>query len=99
MRNAEQSPDLPFRVPPSPFRVAGWGMRLVLQCVSRAEVRVDGGVTGKSGVGFLALAGFVPTDTEERLGRMADKVLVLRLFCDGEGKMNLAPAEVRGAML
>jgi len=99
MRNAEQSPDLPFRVPPSPFRVAGWGMRVVLQRVSRAEVRVDGGVTGKIGVGFLVLAGFAPTDTEERLGWMADKILGLRLFGDAEGKMNLALADVGGAML
>jgi D-tyrosyl-tRNA(Tyr) deacylase len=71
-------------------------VRVVLQRVSRAEVRVDGRVTGKIGVGFLVLAGFHRSDTEETLGWMADKVLGLRVFGDGEGKMNLALADVPG---
>ena len=74
-------------------------MRVVLQRVSRAEVRVDGQVTGKIGPGFLVLAGFAPNDTEDTLVWMADKVLGLRVFADGEGKMNLALADVRGALL
>ena len=69
-------------------------MRVVLQRVSRAEVRVAGKVTGKIGAGFLVLAGFAPDDTEERLSWMADKILGLRLFSDPAGKMNLALAEV-----
>ncbi|PYP56098.1 MAG: D-tyrosyl-tRNA(Tyr) deacylase [Gemmatimonadetes bacterium] len=74
-------------------------MRVVLQRVSRAEVRVDGRVTGKVGKGFLVLAGLAPTDTEESLAWMADKILGLRVFGDAEGKMNLALADVRGAVL
>ncbi len=74
-------------------------VRVVLQRVARAEVRVDGRVTGKVGKGFLVLAGFAPTDTEERLAWMADKILGLRLFGDAEGKMNLALADVGGAVL
>jgi len=74
-------------------------VRVVLQRVSRAEVRVDRSVTGKIGAGFLVLAGFAPSDTEDQLAWMADKVLGLRLFSDAEGKMNLALADVGGALL
>jgi len=62
-------------------------------------VRVDRSVTGKIGAGFLVLAGFAPSDTEDQLAWMADKVLGLRLFSDAEGKMNLALADVGGALL
>ena len=70
-----------------------------MQRVSRAAVRVEGRVTGSIGLGFLVLAGFAPTDTEERLAWMADKILGLRLFGDAAGKMNLALAEVKGGLL
>jgi D-tyrosyl-tRNA(Tyr) deacylase len=71
----------------------------VLQRVKRAEVRVEGRVTGKIGPGFLVLAGFAPTDNDAILEWMADKVLGLRLFGDAEGKMNRDLAEVGGAVL
>lgn len=74
-------------------------MRVVLQRVSRAEVRVAGRVTGTIGRGFVVLAGFAPTDTEETLAWMADKVLSLRVFGDAEGKMNLGLEEVGGGIL
>jgi len=74
-------------------------MRVVLQRVSRAEVRIAGKVTGRVGVGFVLLAGFASTDTEETLAWMADKVLGLRVFGDDEGKMNRALADVQGGVL
>ena len=74
-------------------------MRVVLQRVSRAEVRVAGSVVGSIGRGFLVLAGFAPTDTDEPLAWMADKILQLRVFGDADGKMNLALADVGGAVL
>ncbi len=74
-------------------------MRVVLQRVSRAEVRIAGRVTGRIGVGFLVLAGFAPSDSEETLAWMADKVVGLRLFGDAAGKMNLALDDVRGGLL
>ena len=74
-------------------------MKIVLQRVSRAEVRVEGRVTGRIDAGFLLLAGFAPGDTPETLGWMADKVLSLRLFPDEAGKMNRSLADAGGAML
>jgi D-tyrosyl-tRNA(Tyr) deacylase len=74
-------------------------VRVVLQRVLRAEVRVEGRVTGSIGVGFLVLAGFTAADTETTLDWMAEKILGLRLFGDAEGKMNLDLDEVQGALL
>ena len=74
-------------------------MRILLQRVSRAEVRVGDRVTGAIGRGFLLLVGFTHTDTEAELAWMADKVIGLRLFSDAEDKMNLALADVEGALL
>ena len=74
-------------------------MRLLLQRVSRAEVRVGGRVTGRIGRGYVLLVGFATGDTEEKATWMADKVVVLRLFADADDKMNLSLAEVSGALL
>jgi D-aminoacyl-tRNA deacylase len=72
-------------------------MRVVLQRVSRAVVRVAGRETGRIGAGFVVLAGFAPTDTAETLVWMADKILSLRLFGDDAGKMNRGLEELGGA--
>ena len=74
-------------------------MRIVLQRVARARVTVDGRVTGQIGRGLLLLAGFTDGDTDDALAWMADKVVGLRVFPDGEGKMNLSVEEAEGALL
>ena len=74
-------------------------MRVVLQRVARAEVRVESRVAGRIGPGLLVLAGFAPTDTEATLAWMAEKILGLRLFGDAEGKMNRDLAETGGRVL
>ena len=74
-------------------------MRVLLQRVSRAEVRVGDRITGRIGRGFLLLVGLTHTDDETRLQWMAEKVAGLRLFGDAEGKMNLALQDVGGALL
>ena len=74
-------------------------MRVVLQRVSRAAVRIDGQTVGTIGHGFVVLAGFAPADGEDALAWMADKIAGLRIFADAEGKMNLPLAEVGGAVL
>jgi len=74
-------------------------VRVVLQRVSRAAVRVDGQTVGGIGRGFVVLAGFAPGDAEPALAWMADKIAGLRVFGDAEGKMNLPLAEVGGGVL
>jgi len=74
-------------------------MRVLLQRVSRAEVRIAGAVRGQIGRGFLLLVGFTAADTPDAVEWMADKVTGLRLFADAEGKMNLGLEDVGGALL
>jgi D-tyrosyl-tRNA(Tyr) deacylase len=74
-------------------------MRVVLQRVARAEVRVGGRTVGRIGTGYLLLVGLRADDTEEKLRWMADKVVGLRLFPDEDGKMNRALDEVGGGLL
>ena len=62
-------------------------------------MRVQGRVTGRIARGLLLLAGFTHSDGEEQVRWMVDKVHGLRLFGDSEGKMNLALADVGGALL
>jgi D-tyrosyl-tRNA(Tyr) deacylase len=74
-------------------------MRVLLQRVSRAEVRVGERVSGRIGAGYLLLVGLTHDDDEPRLTSMADKIVGLRLFPDAGGKMNLGIDEVGGAVL
>ena len=74
-------------------------MRVLLQRVSRAEVRVDSRIIGQIGRGYLLLVGFTSGDSEPALVWMADKVIGLRLFGDADGKLNLALDEVDGGLL
>jgi D-tyrosyl-tRNA(Tyr) deacylase len=74
-------------------------VKVVVQRVSRAEVRVGGKTVGKIGLGFVLLVGFAHADSEDALTWMADKILGLRLFRDAEEKMNLALGDVGGAVL
>src|SRR5436189_228863 len=74
-------------------------MRVVVQRVSRAEVRIGDRVAGHIARGLLLLVGLRASDTEAELVWMAEKIVGLRLFADAESKMNLALADVDGALL
>jgi D-aminoacyl-tRNA deacylase len=74
-------------------------MRLVVQRVQRAAVRVDGAVVGEIGPGALVLLGIADGDELALADRMADKLVGLRYFEDGEGRTNLDIGDVAGAML
>jgi D-aminoacyl-tRNA deacylase len=74
-------------------------VKVVLQRVSRAEVRIDGAAVGRIGLGFVVLAGFTASDDDATIAWMADKIVGLRLFRDEEGKMNRALADVGGGLL
>jgi D-aminoacyl-tRNA deacylase len=74
-------------------------MKAVLQRVSRASVTVDGQIVGQIGRGLLVLLGVEQGDSAADAQQLADKAVQLRIFDDSEGKMNLALADVNGAML
>ena len=74
-------------------------MRACIQRVSSARVRVEGETVGEIGRGFLVLLGVAAGDGPGELRWMVDKVVGLRIFDDGEGKMNLALADVGGELL
>lgn len=74
-------------------------MRVVIQRVSQARVRVGGEVVGAIGLGLVVLAGFAPDDSEATMTWMADKLWGLRLFADAEGRMNRSARDVGGALL
>lgn len=74
-------------------------MRAVVQRVKRASVTVNGEVVGRIEKGLLVLLGVGRDDTEADADYLAAKIAGLRVFEDGEGKMNLAAADVGGAVL
>ena len=74
-------------------------MKMVVQRVIRASVKVDGETVGEIGRGFLVLLGVQASDTEEMADRMVDKMCRLRIFEDEAGKMNRNLAAVGGSLL
>ncbi|MEO5936982.1 MAG: D-aminoacyl-tRNA deacylase [Terriglobales bacterium] len=74
-------------------------MRAVIQRVSRASVRVEGAMVGEIGRGLLVLLGVAVGDDESAADYLAEKTAGLRIFEDETGKMNLAVADVQGAVL
>ncbi len=74
-------------------------MRACIQRVSSARVIVDGETVGEIGRGLLVLLGVAAADGDDDLRWLVDKVVGLRIFEDGDGKMNLALADVGGELL
>jgi len=73
-------------------------MRAVVQRVSKASVRWDGG-EASIGPGYCLLVGVADTDQERDADYLADKILKLRVFSDDAGKFNLSAAQVEAALL
>ena len=74
-------------------------MKIVLQRVSSASVKVDSKIVGRIDHGLLLLIGFSSTDTEENILPTIEKIVKLRIFSDEEGKMNKSILDVEGSML
>ncbi len=74
-------------------------MIALVQRVSEARVQVAGATVGAIGAGLLVLVCAEPADTELQAARLVDKLLKLRVFADGAGKMNRSLIDVNGALL
>ncbi len=74
-------------------------MRVVVQRVRYARVRVNGALVAEIGPGLLVFAGFAGSDSPEVLSWMARKVVNLRVFPDEHGRMNRSLQEVGGELL
>ena len=74
-------------------------MRAVVQRVSRAQVAVQGEVTGRINRGIVVLLAVGKDDAESDADYIADKIVGLRIFEDENGKMNLAVSDIRGNIL
>lgn len=74
-------------------------MKLVIQRVSDASVKVDGKIVGQIKKGFMVLFGVTHTDTKEDADYLAKKLLNLRVFRDENDKMNLALKDINGELL
>ncbi len=71
-------------------------MRVLLQRVRHASVSVEGRKISEIGQGLLILLGISPADGAEQVRFLADKIAHLRIFEDGQGKMNLSVLDVKG---
>lgn len=74
-------------------------MRIVLQRVSRAAVRVAGEEVARIDAGLLALVGVARGDSPAAADYLADRVAGLRIFDDADGKLNLSIRDAGGAVL
>ena len=74
-------------------------MRVVIQRVSEAAVRVDGNIVGEIKQGLMVLLGIETADTEEDIDWLLNKTLNLRIFNDADGVMNTSLLDVEGDLL
>jgi D-tyrosyl-tRNA(Tyr) deacylase len=74
-------------------------MRLVVQRVSSASVRVDGSIVSEIGTGLLILAGIEETDNSEDIEWLVKKACQLRIFNDNSEVMNLSIQDVGGKII
>lgn len=74
-------------------------MRALVQRVSEASVTANGSLTGRIGRGLVVFLGIKTGDTPERAERLADKIVQLRIFPDGSGRMNRSLVEMAGELL
>lgn len=74
-------------------------MRVVIQRVSEASVKIDGKVKGKIGRGMLILLGIEADDSVDDIQKLTYKINRLRIFGDEEGKMNLSITDIMGQVM
>lgn len=74
-------------------------MRVVIQRVTHASVKVDGSVCGSIEKGLLVLMGVEDADTHEDVTWLSNKIVQMRIFDDADGVMNLSVKDIGGSIL
>ena len=74
-------------------------MRVVIQRVSHASVKVDDKIAGQTGEGLLVLLGIADEDTDEDITWLSNKIVNLRVFNDENGVMNKSLLDMKGGLL
>ncbi len=74
-------------------------MRLVIQRVKSAQVKIENEVSGSINTGLLVYIGIESADSHEDIAWLSQKLINLRIFSDTDGKMNLSLKEVGGSIL
>lgn len=74
-------------------------MKCVIQRVSEASVEVNGSIVSAIKEGLLVLAGIERGDQEPEIRKAADKILMMRIFADDQGKTNKSVRDIKGSIL
>lgn len=74
-------------------------MRILLQRVSEASVKIEGKINGQIEQGLLLLVGICAEDSQEDINWLIQKIVNMRIFSDENGKMNLSIQDIQGSIL
>jgi D-tyrosyl-tRNA(Tyr) deacylase len=74
-------------------------MRVLLQRVSEASVKIEGKINGQIGQGLLLLVGICAEDSQDDIDWLIQKIVNMRIFSDENGKMNLSVQDIHGELL
>lgn len=74
-------------------------MKVVVQRVSEANVKVDGKIVGEIGIGFMLLVGIDENDEKTDADWLVQKIINLRVFSDENDKLNLSVKDINGEIL
>jgi len=74
-------------------------MKIVIQRVTKASVKVDGATIGEIGNGLVVFVGVAQSDTVEDIDYLVEKAVNLRIFSDNDGKFNLSAIDIKGELL
>ena len=74
-------------------------MRVVVQKVKNASVKVNNQLVGEINNGLVVLAGYESSDSKEDISWMVQKIIKMRIFDDSENRLNFSLLDVNGEIL